>query len=118
MTYILLLVALSLSAVAAWYAIVGLMAIFAAASTPIMVMGILLGAAKLVIASWLYRNWTTSPFFLKTYLTIAVIVLMFISSMGIFGFLSRAHIEQTLNINTGSADQIEIINNKIEEQIN
>ena len=96
MTYLLLVIALSLSAVAEWYAIVGLMAIFAAASTPIMVMGILLGAAKLVVASWLYRNWKEIPILLKTYFTAALIILMFLTSMGIFGFLSKAHLDQAI----------------------
>lgn len=96
MTYLLFAVALSLSAVAEWYAIVGLMAIFAAASTPIMVMGILLGASKLVIASWLYRNWKEVPILLKTYFTIALLILMFLTSMGIFGFLSKAHLDQAV----------------------
>ena len=113
--YLALFVALAVSGVSAYYSILGLTAIFSSAFVPVVIMGVALELGKLVSASWLYRNWKTSPFFLKTYLTIAVIVLMFISSMGIFGFLSRAHIEQTLNINTGSADQIEIINNKIEE---
>ena len=96
MTYLLLVIALSLSAVAEWYAIVGLMAIFAAAGTPIMVMGILLGAAKLTIASWLYRNWKEIPILLRTYFTAALIVLMFLTSMGIFGFLSKAHLDQAV----------------------
>lgn len=96
MTYLLLVIALSLSAVAEWYAIVGLMAIFAASATPIMVMGILLGAAKLVVASWLYRNWKSIPILLRTYFTAALIVLMFLTSMGIFGFLSKAHLDQAI----------------------
>jgi hypothetical protein len=96
MTYLLFAVALSLSTVAEWYAIVGLMAIFAAASTPIMVMGILLGAAKLVIASWLYRNWKEVPILLRSYFTIALVILMFLTSMGIFGFLSKAHLDQAV----------------------
>lgn len=94
MTYLLLACALALSGVAAFYAIFGLVAIFAAAPIPIMVMGSLLETSKLVVASWLYRNWKLAPFLMKMYLTIALIILMFLTSMGIFGFLSKAHIEQ------------------------
>lgn len=94
MTYLLLLCALALSGVAAFYAIFGLVAIFAAAPIPIIVMGSLLESSKLVVASWLYRNWRPAPFLLKSYLTLALVVLMFLTSMGIFGFLSKAHIEQ------------------------
>lgn len=90
-----LLVALVLSGVAAWYSIIGLTAIFAAAFWPVVIMGTALEVGKVVTASWLYRNWDIAPRVVKYYLTGAVIVLMFITSMGIFGFLSRAHIEQT-----------------------
>ena len=91
-----LLVAIAISAVAAWYSIVGLMAIFAAAAIPIAIMGGVLEVGKLLTASWLYQNWTKVPWLLKSYLTTAVVVLMFITSMGIFGFLSKAHLDQTL----------------------
>jgi hypothetical protein len=90
-----LLSALSISAVAIFYSIAGLAAIFAGAAVPIMIMGSVLEIGKLVTASWLYQYWKVSPFFLKFYLTISVVVLMFITSMGIFGFLSKAHVEQT-----------------------
>ena len=86
--------ALSISAVAAYYSIVGLMAIFSASALSIAVMGIVLEIGKLITASWLYQNWKRVPFLLKSYLTIAVIILMFITSMGIFGYLSKAHIDQ------------------------
>jgi hypothetical protein len=112
--YLALLVALSVSGVSAYYSIIGLTAIFAAAYWPVIIMGAALEVGKLVTATWLHRNWRTCPFLLKSYLTMSVIVLMFISSMGIFGFLSKAHIDQTLNINTGSADQVKIIENKID----
>lgn len=93
--YFILLVALAISAVAGYYSIVGLATIFAAAAIPVIIMGTTLEVAKLVTASWLYTNWKIIPFLLKTYFTFAVILLMFITSMGIFGFLSKAHIEQT-----------------------
>jgi len=88
------LVAISIAAIAGWFSIAGLMAIFAASAIPVAIMAGSLEVGKLVAASWVYRNWKRAPFLLKSYLTIAVIVLMFITSMGIFGFLSRAHLEQ------------------------
>ena len=90
-----LLSALSISAVAIYYSIAGLVAIFAAAAIPIMIMGTALEIGKLVTAVWLHRYWSKAVWWLKTYLSIAVVVLMFITSMGIFGYLSKAHIEQT-----------------------
>ena len=90
-----LLSALSISAVAIYYSIAGLVAIFAAAAIPIMVMGTVLEVGKLVTAVWLHRYWSQAVWWLKTYLSVAVVVLMFITSMGIFGYLSKAHIEQT-----------------------
>ncbi len=96
MKYLLFAIALGLSTVAEWYAIVGLMAIFASAPVPIAIMGALLGAAKLVIASWLYRNWKEIPKLMKVYFTISLLILMFLTSMGIFGFLSKAHLDQAV----------------------
>ena len=90
-----LFTALAISAVAAYYSIIGLIAIFSAAVVPIAVMGVVLELGKLVTASWLYHYWKRVPKLLKGYLISAVVVLMFITSMGIFGFLSKAHIEQT-----------------------
>lgn len=107
--------ALILSAIAAWYAIAGLMAIFAAAAIPIAIMGTALEGAKLVVASWLYRNWKEVPKFLKTYFVIALIVLMTLTSMGIFGFLSKAHLDQIAPTD-GIVAQIEIIDENIQTQ--
>lgn len=90
--------ALFVSAIAAWYSIVGLIAIFAANPLSIALMGGGLEAGKLVAASWLYKNWHEAPGFLKYYLTFAVVVLMFITSLGIFGFLSKAHIESNIDV--------------------
>jgi hypothetical protein len=98
MPYLVLAVALLISGVAAWYSIVGLTAIFAAAKIPVMIMGASLEVGKLVAASWLYQNWQRIHFLLKAYLTLAVVLLMFITSMGIFGFLSKAHIDQTIGL--------------------
>lgn len=90
-----LITALTISAVAIYYSVAGLVAIFAAATVPIIIMGGALEIAKLVTTVWLHRYWDQAVWWLKTYLTISVIVLMFITSMGIFGFLSKAHIDQT-----------------------
>ena len=90
-----LLVALAISTVAAYYSIVGLMAIFAGATTAIAIMGIVLEIGKLICASWTFQNWKTSPISIRSYFILAVVVLMLITSLGIFGFLSRAHITQS-----------------------
>lgn len=82
-----------LSGIAGYYSIVGLALIFPGAFWPVVIMGGALEFSKLVTASWLYRNWKTAPILLKSYLTTAVVILMLITSMGIFGFLSKAHIE-------------------------
>ena len=88
MIYFTFAAAFLLSGIAAYYSIIGLGAIFLGAFWPIVFMGGSLEFAKLVTASWLYRNWKTAPFLLKSYLIIAVMLLMLITSMGIFGFLS------------------------------
>lgn len=90
-----LISALSISAVAIYYSVAGLVAIFSAAAIPIIVMGSILEISKLVTAVWLHKFWHQAKWWLKTYLCIAVVILMFITSMGIFGFLSKAHIQQT-----------------------
>ena len=110
-----LITALAISAVAAFYSIVGLMAIFSASAISIAVMGVVLEIGKLITASWLYQNWKKIPRLLKYYLTLAVVVLMFITSMGIFGYLSKAHIDQ----GTGTAElylKVERIDNSISSE--
>jgi hypothetical protein len=94
--YLTLLSGLSLSAVAVYYSVVGLTAIFAAAVVPIIIMGTTLEISKLVATIWLKQNWNTAPLLIKTYLFTAIVVLMIITSMGIFGFLSKAHSDQNL----------------------
>lgn len=94
--YLALFIALALSVVAAYYSIIGLAVIFASALIPVIVMASTLEAAKVVAASWLYRNWDHCPRWIKYYLVVAVVILMFITSMGIFGFLSKAHLDQTV----------------------
>jgi hypothetical protein len=96
LAWLLLLTGLTISAVAIYYSVVGLTAIFAAAAIPIIVMGSALEVGKLVCASWLKANWDRAPRFIKYYMIIAVVVLMIITSMGIFGFLSKAHSDQSL----------------------
>ena len=107
-----LLVALAISTVAAYYSIVGLTAIFAAAVIPVIIMGVALEVGKVTTAVWLHVYWNTAPRLMKFYLTLATVMLMFITSMGIFGFLSRAHIEQTAVATEGFA-QIEAIDENI-----
>ena len=87
--------ALSISVVAIYYSVAGLVAIFASAAIPVMIMGTTLEIAKLVTAVWLHKYWQQCVWWLKTYLSVAVVLLMLITSMGIFGFLSKAHIDQT-----------------------
>jgi hypothetical protein len=110
-----MLTALSISAVAIYYSVSGLVAIFAAAAVPIIIMGGALEIGKLVTAVWLHRYWNKARWWLKYYLAIAVVVLMFITSMGIFGFLSKAHIEQTAAAEEGIA-QIAIIEQDLVRQ--
>ena len=111
-TFLVFFTALTISFIAAWYSIAGLIAIFASAAIPVAIMGSALEVAKLVSASWLYRYWFYVPKLIKYYLTSAVIVLMFITSMGIFGFLSKAHVEQT-SANIENLAQVERIENDI-----
>lgn len=94
---LLLFSALAVSTVAGYFSIVGLMAIFPAAAEPILAMGVVLEVAKLVTASWLYRYWNKTALAMKSYFTLAVIILSIITSMGIFGFLSKAHLEHSVS---------------------
>ena len=87
---------LTISAVAIWYSVAGLVSIFAAAVIPIIVMGVALEISKLIATVWLKLNWNRAPVFIRTYLLVAIAILMVITSMGIFGFLSKAHSDQSL----------------------
>ena len=117
LTLITFLSAISISVIAAGYSIIGLAAIFAGATVPIIAMGSALEVGKLVAASWLYQNWKNSlvPKLLKTYLFGAIVILVFITSMGIFGFLSKAHLDQ---VQPGSNNtlQIGLLDNQINQQ--
>src|SRR6056300_1734120 len=110
-----LLSALSISGVAIFYSVIGLATIFPGAFVPVVIMGGVLEVGKLITASWLYRNWKFTPFMLKTYLTTAVIILSLITSMGIFGLLSKAHLEQNLASDT-LIQRIQILEDKIESE--
>jgi hypothetical protein len=96
LTNLTLLVALSLSAIAAYYSIAGLIAIFSAAVIPIIVMGGILELSKVVTTVWLHKYWDRVKWSMKFYLVVSVIALAFLTSMGIFGFLSKAHSDQSL----------------------
>ena len=109
---LILFVALALSGIAAYYSIIGLTAIFAAAVIPIIVMGGILEVAKLACTVWLHQNWQRARFVMKLYLVPAVAVLMFITSMGIFGFLSKSHIEQSA-MGTEQIEQVKVIDDKL-----
>lgn len=115
MTYLLYFTALALSAVAAYYSIAGLAAIFAAAVIPIILMGSVLEFAKLVVASWLYRSWKFVPLLMRSYFVFALVILMSLTSMGIFGFLSKAHLDQA--VPTGDvASKVAILDEKIKTE--
>ena len=107
--------ALAVSAVAAYFSIVGLIAIFSALPMSILAMGIVLEIAKLVTASWVYQYWERIAFMMKTYMILAVVVLSLITSIGIFGFLSKAHLDQSAS--TGDAvAQVERIEDLIQRE--
>jgi hypothetical protein len=107
-----LLTALALSGIAAYYSVIGLAQIFPGSYWPIIIMGSVLEAAKLVTVSWLYNNWKTTLSAMKLYFLIAVILLMAITSMGIFGYLSKAHIEHSSTL-IPSVAKVEIYDEKI-----
>ena len=113
MRWIALVTSISIAGIAAWYSIVGLMAIFAGASLAIAIMGGVLEVGKLVTAAWLHANWKEAPWLMKSYLTLAVLVLMVITSLGIFGFLSKAHLEHSISSGGNNELQIENLQRKI-----
>jgi len=108
-----LFAALSLSAVSAYYSVLGLVAIFAAMPLPIIIMGATLEFSKIVTTAWLHYNWDKSPLRLKLYLVPAVIILMGITSMGSFGFLSKAHLDQAVPSGDIAA-QVSVFDEKIQ----
>lgn len=96
LAYLALISGLAISGVAVYYSVVGLTAIFSAAAIPIIIMGIALEIGKLVATLWLKQNWLIAPKIIRAYLISAIVLLMLITSMGIFGFLSKAHSDQNL----------------------
>ena len=112
-----LICAISISVVAAGYSIIGLATLFAGAKVAIIAMGSVLEIGKLVAASWLYRNWNSNllPKTIKWYLTTSVMVLVFVTSMGIFGFLSKAHLDQ-VRPTTNYVVQIALMDKQIDQQ--
>ena len=116
LTLITFISAISISLIAAGYSILGLATLFAGAYVPIIAMGSALEVGKLVAASWLYHNWRRNiPKSLKTYLFTSIIVLVFITSVGIFGFLSKAHLDQ-VKPTAGNTEQIALLDKKIKQE--
>ena len=116
LTLLTFLSAISISIIAAGYSIIGLATLFAGAVIPIIMMGSALEVGKLVAASWLYHNWNSDvPRLLKAYLFSAIIILIFITSMGIFGFLSKAHLDQVKPTSSNNI-KIELLDNQIKSQ--
>jgi hypothetical protein len=107
-----LLVALSLSTVAAYYSIIGLTAIFAGAVIPVIIMGSILEVGKITTTVWLRKYWDRAGWVLKLYLVPAVVALALLTSMGIFGFLSKAHMEQGV-ISGDAVAKVAIFDEKI-----
>jgi hypothetical protein len=112
MIFLTFLTAMALSGVAAYYSVIGLAAIFPGSFWPIIIMGTVLEAAKLVTVSWLYRNWKVVHIGMKSYLTLATVILMLITSMGIFGYLSKAHLEHSSDT-APMASKVQLIDEKI-----
>ena len=116
LTLLTFITAISISAIAAGYSIIGLATLFAGAAVPIIAMGTALEIGKLVAATWLYHNWRSNiSKLLKTYLFTAIIILIFITSMGIFGFLSKAHLDQVKPM-SGNNIKIELLDKRINQQ--
>ena len=114
-TVLMFIAAMALSAVAGYYSVIGMTSIFAGAFYPIVIMTGILETSKVIVASWLYNNWQKTPLALRSYLTLSVVVLMLITSMGIFGYLSKAHIEQAAAGQEQQA-QLEKIGKQIDNQ--
>lgn len=112
-----LLSALSISSIAAYFSVLGLATIFPGAIIPIIIMGTVLELGKIITAIWLHRNWHTAPFLIKSYLAMAVVTLMGITSMGIFGFLSKAHIEHQVTTEKAFALASQVENKIQREQV-
>jgi hypothetical protein len=110
--YLMLVIAITISAIAAWYSVAGLAAIFAAAVIPVIIMGGALEAGKIVATVWLHNNWKRVSWAYKTYLIPAIVFLMLLTSMGIFGFLSKGHADQSI-VSGDSMSKVAIYDEKI-----
>jgi len=110
--YLMLVIAITISAIAAWYSVAGLAAIFAAAVIPVIIMGGALEAGKIVATVWLHNNWQRVSWAYKTYLIPAIVFLMLLTSMGIFGFLSKGHADQSI-VSGDSMSKVAIYDEKI-----
>lgn len=108
-----LVMGVTLSAIAGYFSVIGLATIFNGAFTSVVVMAAALEISKVVAASWIYRCWSIAPVAMRAYMTTAVVILILITSMGIFGYLSKAHLEQTINVQGGTTIRI----TQIEQQI-
>lgn len=113
MKWLTLFTAISLAVCAAYFSIVGLMTIFSGAAISIMVMASVLEFAKLVSAAWLHYEWERINYLVRTYFVIAVLILMFITSMGIFGYLSKAHLETSISAGGNNDLQIQMLERRI-----
>jgi hypothetical protein len=115
-SYMALIMGLVLSAVAGYFSVVGIATIFAGAFWSVIIMAGSLEVSKIVAASWIYRNWSIAPWLMRIYMTIAVVVLVFITSMGIFGYLSKAHVDQIILQGGNNGIRIETIESQIKRQ--
>ena len=113
--YLMLVIAITISAIAAWYSVAGLAAIFAAAVVPVIIMGGALEAGKIVATVWLHNNWQRVSWAYKTYLVPAIVFLMLLTSMGIFGFLSKGHADQSI-VSGDSMSKVAIYDEKIKTE--
>lgn len=105
-----------LSAVAGYFSVIGLATIFAGAFWSVIVMASTLELSKLVAAAWIYRCWSIAPFLMRFYMIVSIVVLVLITSMGIFGYLSKAHVEQTISQGGNNELQIDNLERKVERQ--
>lgn len=116
--HLVLMMGLLLTAVGGYFSIIGLATIFAGAFWSVVAMATTLELSKIVAASWIYQSWRIAPFLIRAYMVAAVSLLVFITSMGIFGYLSKAHVEQTISTGGNNQIRIEILESKIKRQEN
>jgi hypothetical protein len=113
-SYLTLVIALAISVVSEYFSIQGLTALFVGSYWPVVVMASSLAAGKLVAISWLYRHWAISSLFIRTYLLLAIITLSLITSMGCYGYLSKAHIDLSFSNSVSNTEQLALVQNKID----